>query len=163
MLYLHASKGCPAACIFCSNKQYHQSCNRCRDPKHVLNDIDRFVLDYGCDGIYFSDELFCPRRELRTMLCEGLISRRYELVWGCQMRLGVLNEEDVKLMYRAGCRWILFGIESGSKERIDAIKKHIDLTLRGKRSNGVRMRVSPYRHRSLSAFRGKHTKRCGKR
>ncbi|MBQ6022033.1 MAG: B12-binding domain-containing radical SAM protein [Clostridia bacterium] len=129
MLYLHASKGCPAACIFCSNKQYHQSCNRCRDPKHVLNDIDRFVLDYGCDGIYFSDELFCPRRELRTMLCEGLISRRYELVWGCQMRLGVLNEEDVKLMYRAGCRWILFGIESGSRERIDAIKKHIDLNL----------------------------------
>ncbi len=129
MLYLHASKGCPAACIFCSNKQYHQSCNRCRDPKHVLDDIDRFVLDYGCDGVYFSDELFCPRRELRSALCEGLIARNYKFVWGCQMRLGVLNEEDVKLMARAGCRWILFGIESGSKERIAAIKKKINLDL----------------------------------
>ena len=129
MLYLHASKGCPAACIFCSNKQYHQSCNRCRDPKHVLDDIDRFVLDYGADGIYFSDELFCPRRELRTELCNGLIERNYNLVWGCQMRLGVLNEDDIKLMYRAGCRWILFGIESGSKERIESIKKRINIDL----------------------------------
>ncbi len=129
MLYLHASKGCPAACIFCSNKQYHQSCNRCRDPKHVLDDVDRFVLDYGANGIYFSDELFCPRRDLRTELCNGLIERGYNLVWGCQMRLGVLNEEDVKLMYRAGCRWILFGIESGSKERIESIKKRINIDL----------------------------------
>jgi magnesium-protoporphyrin IX monomethyl ester (oxidative) cyclase len=129
MLYLHASKGCPAACIFCSNNQYHQSCNRCRDPKHVLDDIDRFVLDYGADGIYFSDELFVPRRDLRTQLCEGLIERGYDLVWGCQMRLGVLKEEDIQLMARAGCRWILFGIESGSKERIASIKKKINLDL----------------------------------
>ena len=129
MLYLHASKGCPAACIFCSNKQYHQSCNRCRDPEHVLHDIDRFVKEFGANGIYFSDELFCPRRDLRTRLCNGLIERGYDLVWGCQMRLGVLNEEDIKLMYRAGCRWILFGIESGSKERIASIKKRINLDL----------------------------------
>lgn len=127
MLYLHASKGCPAACIFCSNKQYHQSCNRCRDPEHVLRDIDIFVNDYGANGIYFSDELFCPRRELRNRLCQGLIDRNYDLVWGCQMRLGVLKEEDIRLMYRAGCRWILFGIESGSQERIASIKKKINL------------------------------------
>lgn len=38
------------------------------------------------------------------------------LVWGCQMRLGVLDEDDVDLMYRAGCRWILFGIESGNEQ-----------------------------------------------
>ncbi len=129
MLYLHASKGCPAACIFCANKQFHQGCNRCRDPEHILQDIDYYVNEVGANGIYFSDELFCPRRELRTELCNGLIERGYDLVWGCQMRLGVLNEEDIRLMYRAGCRWILFGIESGSKDRIKTIKKRIDLDL----------------------------------
>lgn len=129
MLYLHASKGCPGECIFCTNKQYHQGRNRCRDPKHVLHDIDQFVLEYGANGIYFTDEFFCPRRELRTEICNGLIERNYDLVWGCQMRLGVLNEDDIRLMYRAGCRWILFGIESGSKKRIEYIKKHIDLDI----------------------------------
>lgn len=129
MLYLHSSKGCPASCIFCANKQFHQGCNRCRDPKQVMRDIDYFVQKCGANGIYFSDELFCPRRELRTELCNMLIEKNYDLVWGCQMRLGVLNEDDIKLMFKAGCRWILFGIESGSPERIKTIKKNIDLSL----------------------------------
>ena len=132
MLYLHASKGCPAACIFCSNKQFHQGCNRCRDPEQIMRDIRYYVEECGADGIYFSDELFLPRRALRTRLCEMLIEKNYDLVWGCQMRLGVLNEEDIKLMYRAGCRWILFGIESGSEERIKSIHKNIDISLAAK-------------------------------
>lgn len=128
MLYLHASKGCPAQCTFCSNQIYHQHKNRCRNPEQVIRDIDYFYSK-GANGIYFSDELFIPHREKRTALCEMLIERGYDLTWGCQMRLGVLNEDDVKLMYKAGCRWILFGIESGNPERIKTIKKNIDLSI----------------------------------
>lgn len=127
MLYLHASKGCPAQCTFCSNQLFHQSKNRCRDPKQVMRDID-YLYAHGINGIYFSDELWVPQREVRTKLCELLIERNYNFTWGCQMRLGVLNEDDIKLMHKAGCRWILFGIESGSPERIKAIKKNIDLS-----------------------------------
>ncbi len=128
MLYLHASKGCPAQCTFCSNQIYHQHKNRCRNPEQIIKDIDYFYSK-GTNGIYFSDELFIPQREKRTALCEMLIERGYDLTWGCQMRLGVLNEEDIKLMYKAGCRWILFGIESGNPERIKTIKKNIDLKI----------------------------------
>lgn len=128
MLYLHASKGCPAQCTFCSNQTFHQHKNRCRKPEQVMRDID-YLYSKGANGIYFSDELFVPQRELRTQLCEMLIERNYNLTWGCQMRLGVLNEEDVKLMYKAGCRWILFGIESGNPERIKSIRKNIDLSI----------------------------------
>ena len=129
MFYLHASKGCPAACTFCSNKQFHQGCNRCRSIDQVMRDVTFLVKECGANGIYFSDELFCPRRDVRTDLCNRLIEADLDLVWGCQMRLGVLNEDDVKLMYKAGCRWILFGIESGSPERIKKVKKSIDLSL----------------------------------
>ncbi len=129
MFYLHASKGCPASCTFCSNKQFHQGCNRCRDPHQTMRDVRYLVEQCGANGIYFSDELFLPRRDVRTAFCNMLIEANLDLVWGCQMRLGVLNEEDVQLMYRAGCRWILFGIESGSPERIKKVKKSIDLNL----------------------------------
>ena len=128
MLYLHASKGCPAQCTFCSNQLFHQGKNRCRDVDQIIRDID-YLYEHGTNGIYFSDELWMPNRNLRTQLCNMLIERNYDLVWGCQMRLGVLNEEDVELMYKAGCRWILFGIESGNPERIKAIKKNIDLSI----------------------------------
>ncbi|MBR3868499.1 MAG: B12-binding domain-containing radical SAM protein [Clostridia bacterium] len=128
MLYLHASKGCPAQCTFCSNQQFHQGKNRCRDVDQIIRDID-YLYEHGTNGIYFSDELWMPNRTLRTQLCNMLIERNYDLVWGCQMRLGVLNENDVELMYKAGCRWILFGIESGNPERIKTIKKNIDLSI----------------------------------
>lgn len=127
MFYLHASKGCPASCTFCSNKQFHQGLNRCRDPKQVVRDIDYLVTECGANGIYFSDELFVPKRSVREELCNMLIERNYDLVWGCQMRLGVLNEDDIKLMYKAGCRWILFGIESGNEDRIEKIKKNVNI------------------------------------
>ena len=128
MFYLHASKGCPAQCIFCSNQTFHQHRNRSRNPEQIMRDID-YLYAHGANGIYFSDELFLPKRDERTKLCEMLIERNYNLTWGCQMRLGVLNEDDVKLMYKAGCRWILFGIESGNPERIKSIKKNIDLSI----------------------------------
>lgn len=128
MLYLHASKGCPAQCTFCSNQFFHQSKNRCRNIGQILRDID-YLYSKGTNGIYFSDELWIPERKRRTEFCNGMIERNYDLVWGCQMRLGVLAEEDIDLMYKAGCRWILFGIESGNESRIKSIKKNIDLSL----------------------------------
>ncbi|MBQ6163394.1 MAG: B12-binding domain-containing radical SAM protein [Clostridia bacterium] len=129
MVYLHASKGCPASCTFCSNKQFHQGRNRCRDPKHVMHDIEYLVGKCGANGIYFSDELFLPRREVRNELLQMIIDSGLDFVWGCQMRLGVLKEEDIDFMYKAGCRWILFGIETGSQDMIKKIKKSTDLRL----------------------------------
>ena len=129
MLYLHASKGCPGSCIFCSNKQFHQGRNRCRDPKHVMHDIEYLVGKCGANGIYFSDEQFVPNLRIREELLSMIRESGLDFVWGCQMRLGVLNEEDIRLMAEAGCRWILFGIESGSQEMIRKIKKGTDLRL----------------------------------
>ena len=129
MLYLHASKGCPALCTFCANKQFHQGRNRCRDPKHVMHDIDYLVGKCGANGIYFSDEQFMPNRKIRNELLQMIIESKLEFVWGCQTRLGVLTHKDIDFMYRAGCRWILFGIETGSQDMIRKIKKGTDLSL----------------------------------
>ena len=129
MLYLHASKGCPALCTFCANKQFHQGRNRCRDPKHVMHDIEYLVGKCGANGIYFSDEQFMPNRRIRNELLQMIIDSKLDFVWGCQMRLGVLTNEDIDFMYKAGCRWILFGIETGSQDMIRTIKKGTDLSL----------------------------------
>lgn len=129
MFYLHASKGCPGACTFCSNRQFHQGRNRCRDPIHVMHDLEYLVGECGADGIYFSDEQFVPNRKVRNELLGMITQSDLQFVWGCQMRLGVLKPEDIDFMYKAGCRWILFGIESGSQETISAIKKGTDLRL----------------------------------
>ena len=43
------------------------------------------------------------------------------------MRTDNCTREDLQIMYDAGCRWIFFGVESGSEERQKAIKKRLDL------------------------------------
>lgn len=129
MLYLHSSKGCPASCTFCANKQFHQGKNRCRKPEHVMHDIEYLVGKCGADGIYFSDEQFMPRRDIRNELLDLIMASGLSFVWGCQMRLGILKEEDIDYMYKAGCRWIVFGIETGDREMIKTIKKGIDLDI----------------------------------
>ena len=94
-----------------------------------MHDIEYLVKRCGANGIYFSDEQFVPNKAIRNQLLDLIIESGLDFVWGCQMRLGVLKTEDIDYMFKAGCRWILFGIESGSPEMIKKIKKGTDLSL----------------------------------
>ena len=127
MVYIYASKGCPAKCTFCYNAKYHHSKHRTRPPEHFINEIEYLIKNYGVDGIYFSDEFWCPNKEDRQRFFSLVKEKKLEFVWGCMTRIGAFNKEDLQQMYDSGCRWILFGIESGCKERIKLIKKGIDL------------------------------------
>jgi radical SAM superfamily enzyme YgiQ (UPF0313 family) len=58
--------------------------------------------------------------------CDKINFSGLAFVWGCQTRINGFSQEEYKYMYDAGCRWIYFGIESGSRERLIKVKKGID-------------------------------------
>ncbi|MBQ3150480.1 MAG: radical SAM protein [Clostridia bacterium] len=125
-LYLFSSKGCPGKCTFCFNPEFHRSTHRRRRTEHIINEICHLRDAYSLNGIYFADELFARNREELTVFCNELKDNIKGVFWGCQMRIGLIDRELLKLMYDAGCRWIFFGVESGSKETLKTIKKGID-------------------------------------
>jgi len=125
MIYLYGSKGCPGQCTFCMNKKYHRCTYRRRPMEYVLREIDYLVKNCGLDGVYFSDENCCGTKTEMLDFCCKIKDSGLDFVWGCQTRINGFSEEDFKVMYDAGCRWIYFGIESGSKERLAKIKKGI--------------------------------------
>lgn len=125
MVYLYGSKGCPGQCTFCMNKEYHRCTHRKRPMAYVLNEIKYLVTNCGLDGVYFSDENCCGTRAEMHVFCDSIKSTGLPFVWGCQTRINGFLEEDFQYMYSAGCRWIYFGIESGSKERLATVKKGI--------------------------------------
>lgn len=129
MLYIYSSKGCPAKCTFCLNSKLHRSSHRTRSPEHVVNDIEYLIKNYSIDGVYFGDEFWHPKNEDRQKFFDLISERKLDFVWGCQTRLGTYNNDDLQQMYDAGCRWILFGIESGCKDQIINIKKGIDIDM----------------------------------
>lgn len=129
MMYLYFSKGCPAKCTFCYSPGYHRCTHRKRLPEHVVEEIEYLVKNCGVDGINFSDEFWNPGKEDMLAFFRMIKERKLEFVWGCQSRLGTFSKEDLQQMYDAGCRWILFGVESGCESRIKEIKKGINLDM----------------------------------
>lgn len=126
MMYIYSSKGCPCRCSFCSNACFHKSTHRNRPNEYVIEEIKYLVDNFGMDGVYFSDELWCLKREDMVDFCQRVHDNNLDFHWGVQLRIGMFDRKDFELMYEAGCRWIFFGVESGSKEMLHKIHKNID-------------------------------------
>ncbi len=126
MVYLYSSKGCPCCCTFCSNACFHRSTHRKRPNEYVIEEIKYLIENHGVDGVYFSDELWCVKRSDMLDFCKRIKDNNLDFKWGVQLRIGLFDEEDFRIMYDAGCRWVLFGIETGSKEMLKTVKKNID-------------------------------------
>ena len=125
MLYLNASVGCPFDCGFCSTPFCYGK-RRKRPISHVIQEINTLVREYGMDGINFSDELllFTADELAQLKACRESLGRRF--VWGGETRPQILTPELLRQMYDAGCRWLLFGLETGSETMRAHICKQYD-------------------------------------
>jgi len=62
-------------------------------------------------------------------ICKALIRKKYDLKWSCAARVDMVQEENLKLMKKAGCTSISFGIESGSQRILDILGKNLKLEI----------------------------------
>jgi radical SAM superfamily enzyme YgiQ (UPF0313 family) len=138
MLHIYLSKGCPGQCTYCYSPGYSKCIWRSRPTEYVLRELRYLVDNYDMDGVYFVDDLLSPNREYLYNLCNKLIESNLGLFWSCDMRTDNCTKEDLQIMYDAGCRWIFFGVESGSEERQKAIKKRLDLKKAAETINNCR-------------------------
>lgn len=127
MLHVYASKGCTGVCSFCYNTGYDKRRWRPRPFENVRAEIKYLQENHGVDGVYFVDDLLSPGKERLKEFCKALIDSNLGIFWSCDMRADLLTNEDIDLMYEAGCRWIMFGIESGTQEGQKKICKNLDL------------------------------------
>lgn len=127
MLHIYASKGCPHQCTYCYCMCLHKGVWRPRPFNHILSEIKYLVDQHGLDGVCFTDDLFGPSKKHIDSICDSIIDSGMKFAWGCNMRADSCTKEELQKMYDAGCRWILFGIESGSKTRQKLIKKNIEI------------------------------------
>jgi radical SAM superfamily enzyme YgiQ (UPF0313 family) len=125
-LNIYSSKGCPGHCTYCYSPHYSQCKWRSRPPEYFLKEIKYLVDTYGIDGVFFADDLLSPNMKYLEDLCHRITESGLQFVWGCDLRADIWRREELQMMYDAGCRWIFFGIESGSKDRQVKIRKNIN-------------------------------------
>lgn len=121
------SRGCPYDCTFCSaNLLWHRK-YRYRTPENVCDEIEFMQKKYGTKGVVFREDNFTVNNKRVYEFCKEIKKRNLKIFWQCESRVDTLNDELLKEMYSAGCRGMWFGIESGSQEILDKMKKGIKL------------------------------------
>ena len=117
-----SSRGCPYSCIFC-DKNVFGSRWRARSAEQVLAEIDTVVKAYGVRTLIFYDDLFTLKPDRLRAISEGLIARKYDLTWKAEGRVDLVDAELLRLMRRAGCDTLAYGVESANPKGLEYLGK----------------------------------------
>jgi len=112
-------------CVFCSWPSLYPK-YRTRKPELFFEEIKMLVEKYGIKEIMDDSGTFPVGEWLRKfckIMIESGLNKKVRI--SCNMRFGILNYEDYKLMRKAGFRFLLFGLESANQETLDRINKGI--------------------------------------
>ena len=120
------SRGCPGNCTFCNSKATFGGL-RCFSADYVIAMIEYLIHHYGIRDISIYDDNFIVYQERVKKICNAIIDKKLNLTWSCYSRVDQGNLELFRLMKRAGCWQISYGIESGSQRILDVIRKNVTL------------------------------------
>lgn len=120
------SRGCPGMCTFCNVPDFYGGSFRSRSAESVIEEIKQ-IVGMGYREIWFRDETFTVYKKRNKAICDYIIRNRIDVTWICNARVGTINKEEMKIMKRAGCHMIKFGVESGVQRVLDNVKKNIDV------------------------------------
>jgi anaerobic magnesium-protoporphyrin IX monomethyl ester cyclase len=123
--FIFTGRGCPYACKFCVNKNLSNRTVRLRSARNVVDELEFLIENYHIDGFFIYDDAFGLNRKRALEVCDEIIKRKLDLVWGCQARVNLLTEDMIRRMKEAGCIQLEFGVESGSQRILDNLQKQI--------------------------------------
>ncbi|MCX8176135.1 MAG: B12-binding domain-containing radical SAM protein [Candidatus Bathyarchaeota archaeon] len=119
------SRGCPFNCVFCSSSLLFGKKFRARSPSNVVDEIEQFQERYKTRYVEFIDDTFTFDKKRAEEICREIIRRRLDISWVCSCRVDLIHKELMKLLKKAGCRMIYFGVESGVQRVLNLMRKGI--------------------------------------
>ena len=132
VLYLATSRGCVYWCEFCTTVRMHGRKYRMRSPKNVVDELEMLFKTYGMTKFTFCDDAFTVDQARTEELCSEILKRGLNIQWNCGTRVDMITKELLMKMKEAGCISVWFGVESGTQQVLDAMKKGItpELTIK---------------------------------
>lgn len=123
---MFTSRGCPYSCIFCDKSVFGNGW-RARSAQSVLEELDAVVNRFKIKSVILYDDLFTLKKERVVEICEGIIRNNFKFEWKCEGRVNIVDEQVLKLMKRAGCSMIAYGVENGNQAALDYLEKGVVL------------------------------------
>jgi radical SAM superfamily enzyme YgiQ (UPF0313 family) len=118
-----SSRGCPYYCTFCyrlfgNHYRFHSS-------DYIIRQIKFLKKEYDIDFVSFQDDEFMANKKRVYEFCDKILKEKIEIKWSCTGRVNLVDEEILRLMKKAGCTSVSYGIESGSQKILDLMKKRV--------------------------------------
>jgi anaerobic magnesium-protoporphyrin IX monomethyl ester cyclase len=115
------SRGCPFECTYCSNKalsQLYPNSNKYTRFRSVEKSIEeiKLALERAPIGfITFDDDLFSLNKKWYYSFLNEY-KRNFNIPFRCNIRVGTVNEDMIKLLKEAGGNFVGIGIEHGNEQ-----------------------------------------------
>jgi radical SAM superfamily enzyme YgiQ (UPF0313 family) len=122
---VEASRGCPYSCDFCVAPIHQGHKFRERDPKVIVDEIERAKRELGVSHFYLWGDTVTLNNKTFSRFCDELIARNLGIHWFGNARADNLTDpEFVARLRKSGCWMLAMGIESASAEtRKDMVKR----------------------------------------
>lgn len=120
------SRGCPYECVFCDREVFGRN-YRLHSAEYVVEQFKHLKERYNIRHIMVYDDTFMTAKKRLHDICNQLIEIKNDIIWSCTGNVTVTSE-SLRLMKKAGCWQIGFGIESGSEKVLHYHKKKQSIT-----------------------------------
>lgn len=124
MTTMITTRGCPMQCSFCSSAAMHGKKIRERSVENIVDEIEYLNTNYDIDTIAFMDDTFTLKKRKVMAICDEILKRNIEIMWGCTSRVDTLDEKLLKKMKEAGCITIFIGVESADQQQLNNMCKN---------------------------------------
>ncbi len=140
------SRGCINQCDFCPTYNYWGSW-RGKSAENVVKEIEDLVKKYNTKKIIFLDDNATAIKQRMKEISNIILEKNIIIKLGCLASINTYDKETFELMYKAGFRWLHFGIESGSQKVLNNNNKKFDVeyakqVIKEVKKMGYRIRTS---------------------
>lgn len=120
-----SSRGCKWACSFCYRMRegFHM-----RNVAAIMEEIRYLHKNIHIKHFQFADELLMASEQRTVEICEAILQLPFKIKWDCNGRLNFAKPEIIKLMKKAGCQYINYGIESLNQDILNQMGKGLTLS-----------------------------------
>ncbi|MBN1502047.1 radical SAM protein [Candidatus Woesearchaeota archaeon] len=120
-----SSRGCPSFCIYCASHKVHGRRYRAHSAEYIIKLVEYLIKKYNINHIGFEDDTFTFDVKRAKKICELMIEKglNRKLKWSCYSKVTSITEDLLRIMKKAGCYTVNFGIESGDQKILKIMKK----------------------------------------
>jgi lipid biosynthesis B12-binding/radical SAM protein len=123
MINVQTKRGCPHGCVYCSYPDLEGKSYRFREPRAVVDDLERARADHGVESFFFTDSVFNDEEGQYLAVAEEIIRRELPVSWCCYLRPQGVGRREIALLKRAGLNAVELGTDAATDRTLNALGK----------------------------------------